>query len=124
MDEWIDLSKISGLREKDIDERLHPVLDGRTVPNSLYAITGCHPNSGGLFNTTLMAAVVGANNKYYFENIIESEPEFAFIYRDGRFRATCQNSLQVAWDLRNERIQNNRLRKADENFIRNITLVD
>lgn len=92
--------------------------------NSLYAITGCHPSSGVSFNTTSMAAAVGYDNKYYLARVIDSEPEFAFIYRNGRFHATSQKSLQVAWGLRDERIQKTRRRMAAKNLITNLSQSD
>jgi len=67
--------------------------------SSLATLTGLvDVRSGGIFNNTTMAAQVGVN-KYYLVNSVFSKPEFAFVFKEGKFCATYPNSLQSAWDL-------------------------
>lgn len=76
-------------------------LGRETHANSLAAVTGVNPSSGGLFNTASMAGLLGVGHQH-LENIINEEPDAAFVWhpRPSRVYASYVSSLTSWWDKR------------------------
>ena len=64
-----------------------------------------------------MAALAGIN-RYHLENVLNSQFEFEYMYRNGRFYGTYVNSFNAAYSNYQERIEHQKRCVAKKNFNR------
>jgi hypothetical protein len=100
------------LQVTKVPDDLHPVQDGKTRASSFFAVTGYDPRSGAIASSASLSAVVGASSRYYLETVVRRDPEFFFMWVNGRAMVAYPEPFTQAWNDRKERIKREQLERA------------